>query len=404
MALVGTLVGTLAACREQARSVSAAPPPPAAEFIVSAGDSAFWVSSSTGAFHMRGAPISLARVGTHFYEVYVADDDRSFEDAVLIGQRVYRRDLVRGDSVLIFQDTLVPHLARLYAREHPNDRPLRPSDEGNDDPLWTATSTVDIGSVLGRFVSYALHADVQRERAPLWHTTRRGVLDLVTGASATLASVAGAEQPTVERARASAVRILFDSIRTAHSSVPLPSFRMDPDNFAVTTARGEPAIAYALSGAGEGDAGHLLALPPIAIGEPAWWAETAPTLPVSSTGGGRDVWRRTGYDVVVRYDAAGGPAHLVVRDSTSREWAVGAIPSPASRIVWLDSPPIDSLTRRALARAFDESSLYDESVRTASLRVTPPRGARALRPPRLARPAHRARRMHRPPPIRPPSA
>jgi hypothetical protein len=41
------------------------------------------------------------------------------------------------------------------------------------------------------------------------------------------------------------------------------------------------------------------------------------------------------------------------------------------QLLALDRPPIDSLTRRALARAFDESTLYDETA--VSVRWTPPR-------------------------------
>src|SRR4051812_26148718 len=99
-----------AACRD------AAPPPagspPAADFVLAAGDSSFWVTSDHGTVRMRGAPLELARVDGRFYEIYVEDDDRSFEDAVLIGQRIYRRDLVSGDSLLVYEDTIVPHLAR----------------------------------------------------------------------------------------------------------------------------------------------------------------------------------------------------------------------------------------------------------------------------------------------------
>ena len=383
----------LGACGGDARPPATSPPPPAAEFILSAGDSAFWVTSRAGTLRLRGAPISLARVGGRFYELYVVDDDRSFEDAILIGQRVYRRDIVSGDSLLVFQDTLVPRIARLYAREHPDDRPLRDDDEGSAEPLWTATSTVDLGRVFGRFVSYAIHADVQRERAPLWHTTSRGVLDLVSGRPATLASVAGPAEQNVARARSEAVRALLDSIRGSAPDIPILSLGLDPASFSLTTSRGEPAIAYALTGAGEGDAGHLLALPPIAIGEPAWWAETAASLPVSSANGGRDVWHGASYEVVVRYDSAGRTAHLSLRDSTSREWLVGTVSSPASRIFWLDSPAVDSLTRAALARAFNESSLYDETVRTAAHHPTA-HAARTrallvrhlLRRPHLARP------------------
>ena len=170
----------------------------------------------------------------------------------------------------------------------------------------------------------------------------------------------------------------------------LPFYRLDPASFSITTLDGAPAVAYAIPGAGFGDAGHLLALAPILIGEPAWWAAAMTTLPVSSADGGRDVWRRGAYEVVVRYDARSGAAQLALRDSTSREWALGRIPAPATRILWLDRPPLDSLWRRALDRAFDESSLYDETVRTAAYRTRP-----------RHRGAVRARSHQRPSPVMP---
>jgi hypothetical protein len=358
------------------------PPPPAAEFVLSAGDSSFWVTSRAGKIRVRGAPLELAVAGGRFYELYVADDDRSYGDAVLVGQKVYRRDLVTGDSVLLFQDTVVSRLARLYGRLHPDDEPLAPSDEPSDEPLWTATSTLAIDEVAGPFVSFSLHTDVERDDAPLWHTSRRGVLDIRTGRPATLAAVTGKAQADVERARGRVLRSTLDSVRSSRdergerAAAMLSYYQLDPASFAVTTLDGAPAIAYALPGAGGGDAGHLLALAPIPIGEPAWWSEAAATLPVSSADGGRDVWRHGDYEVVVRYDSLDGAAELSIRDSTSREWSLGRVPAPATRILWLDRPPLDSLARRALDRAFDESSLYDETVRTAAFRA-PPRHARA---------------------------
>jgi hypothetical protein len=187
--------------------------------------------------------------------------------------------------------------------------------------------------------------------------------------------------------------------RGERAAAMLSYYRLDPASFAVTTVDGAPAVAYALPGAGGGDAGHLLALAPIPIGEPAWWSEAAATLPVSSADGGRDVWRHGGYEVVVRYDSLDGAGELSIRDSTSREWSLGRVPSPATRVLWLDRPPLDSVSRRALDRAFDESSLYDETVRTAAFRA-PTRQrreaqhlARHSRPRSGAhRPAARARR------------
>lgn len=393
-ALVLAMLALSASCERSAPPPP--PPPPAAEFVLSAGDSSFWVTSLAGKIRIRGAPLELAVAGGRFYELYVADDDRSYGDAVLVGQKVYRRDLVTGDSVLLFQDTVVSRLARLYGRLHPDDEPLSPNDEPSDEPIWTATSTLAIDEVAGPFVSFSLHTDVERDDAPLWHTSRRGVLDIRTGRPATLAAVTGKAQADVERARSRVLRSTLDSVRSSRdergerAAAMLSYYRLDPASFSVTTVDGAPAVAYALPGAGGGDAGHLLALAPIPIGEPAWWTEAAASLPVSSADGGRDVWRHGDYEVVVRYDSLDGAGELSLRDSTSREWTLGRVPAPATRILWLDRPPLDSISRRALGRAFDESSLYDETVRTASFRA-PNRGRRAThrvhRP--FAHPAHR---------------
>ncbi|MDB4881544.1 MAG: hypothetical protein JWL95_310 [Gemmatimonadetes bacterium] len=385
-AAVAAFVALAAAgCRDAVPGVPVPPPP--ADFVLSAGDSAFWVTSGAAGLRVRGAPLELARVNGRFYEIYVADDDRSFEDAELVGQRIYRRDLITGDSLLIYEDTIVPHVARLYARLHPDDVRLDPRDEGTDDPLWRATTTIDLADLYGPFLSYTLHTDVERNDAPLWHTSRRGVLDLATGREATLTTVVGGDEASVARRRSEVVATTLDSVRSggdridrARTAALLHSYRLDPQSFMLTTVDGQPAVAYALSGQGAGEAGHLLALPPIPIGEPAWWRDVAVTYPISSSDGLRDVWRNGRYDVVVRYDSTGGPAQLVLRDSTSREWMVGRIPAPARRVFWLDQPPIDTIARRALARAFDESVLYDESVRSASFR---PRSGR--RAPRLVR-------------------
>jgi len=393
----------LAACRERATSGSPAPPP--ADFVLAAGDSSFWVTSVDGAVRVRGAPLDLARVDGRLYELYVTDDDRSYRDAVMVGQRVYRRDLVTDDSLLIWQDTIVPRVARLYARLHPDDAPLAPDEEESDEPLWTAASTLDLDEVAGPFVSYWLHADVERDDAPLWHTTRRGVIDLRSGGSATLAAVAGSASAGVERERHDVMQATLDSVRQSaderseRAAAVLSHYRLDPASFSITTLDGAPAVSFALPGEGDGDAGHLLALAPIPIGEPAWWSVAAPTLPVSSADGLRDVWRHGRYEVVVHYDPDGGEARLALRDSTSREFSIGRVPAPATRIIWLDRPPIDATSRRALARAFDEAILYDDAVRAAvwhpiaPLRRGDAKAARAAHlPPR--HPARRAAREH----------
>jgi hypothetical protein len=402
--LLAALLLPLAGCRGAVPGASSshAPPPPA-EFVLAAGDSSFWVASANGAIRVRGAPLQLALVDGRFYELYVTDDDRSFEDAALVGQRVYRRDLVSGDSMLVYQDTLVPHLARQYRRLHPDDAPLGPNDEPSEDPLWTATSTLDLDEVAGPFVSYTLHTDVQRDDAPLWHTSRRGVLDIRSGRPATLAAVAGPAMPGVERERARVLRTTLDSVRASRdergerAAAMLPFYRLDPASFSLTTVDGAPAVAYAVPGAGGGDAGHLLALAPIPIGDPAWWTDAAATFPIPSVDGARDVWRHGAYVVVVRYDSPAETGRLVLRDSTSREWVLARVPAPASRIIWLDHPPIDAASRRALDRAFEESSLYDDAVRTVAFRRPlhrTPVGRHLAKPRRAERPHRHPTRAH----------
>jgi hypothetical protein len=151
------------------------------------------------------------------------------------------------------------------------------------------------------------------------------------------------------------VRAGGDRIDRARTASLLRAYHLDPGSFAISVVDGQPAIAYALSGRGEGDEGHLLELPPIEIGEPAWWINAAPSMPVTSTDGTRQVWRHGRYEVVARQDSSTNSARLLLRDSTSREWPVGTVPVPATRIYWLDRPPVDSASRRALLRAFDES-------------------------------------------------
>src|ERR671914_1929645 len=136
-------------------------PPPSAEFLVSAGDSTYWVRTDTTGVRVRGSPILLARYGGQFYEVYVTDDDRSFADASFVGQRIYRRDLVTGDSTLVFEDSVVPGMARSYAATNPRARPLSPDDEAADEPASSTTAEVTVLDVHGPFLSYDYHIDVE---------------------------------------------------------------------------------------------------------------------------------------------------------------------------------------------------------------------------------------------------
>ena len=349
------------------------PPPPHAEFVLSSGDSAYWITIDARGTRVRGVPIELARVNGRFYELYVVDNDLSFAGADLVGQSVYRRDLRSGDSTLVFTDSLVPQLAARYARAHPDDHRLDPGDEPDQDVELRATATLDIDAAHGPFASYSLHTDVEHGVSPLWHESRQGVIDLRTGRAATLADVVGGDITTLQRDRDRALEVLDDSVRRTHdargrrAAAELKNFHLDPMSFSITTAAGGPAILFALPGAGEGDAGNVLSLAPIGFPQPAWWGDVAASLPMRSSDESRAVWRHGSYSVVARYDSLGG-SYLSIRDSTSREWPIAPITGVASRIYWLDAPALDGETRHALTRAFDEAASYglDSKVATAA--------------------------------------
>ena len=366
------LAAALAGCGDTAHSAPPAPAPPAAEFVLAAGDSTYWVTSDAAGIRVRGAPIDLAQVGGRFFELYVVDNDLSFTNADLVGQSVYRRDLRTGDSTIVFTDSMVPELAREYAHAHPGDHQLGRNEEPDEQPALRATATLDVDAAHGPFVSYSLHTDVERRGAALWHVSRRGVIDLRSGRAASLSDVVGAGLDQVEQRRDVALKGALDSVRTSRdargrrASVGLPRYRLDASSFSITTSNGGPAIAWALPGAGEGDAGHVLPLDPIGFAQPAWWRDVASSLPMSSADGSREVWRHGPYSVVVRYDSV-GDAHLSLRDSTSREWPVAPISAPATHIFWLDAPRLDGETRHALARAFDEAAGYGADTKVAAL-------------------------------------
>src|SRR5688500_7486280 len=137
LALTVALAGVLGCPGE------ASPPVPIAEFLIAAGDSTFWVKSEGGRVQVRGAPLQLASVDGRFVELYIVDDDRSDCDAILVGQRIYRRDLVTNDSVLVFRDTIVAAIAERYAELNPEERPLGPDDAAAERPETIATVEVE---------------------------------------------------------------------------------------------------------------------------------------------------------------------------------------------------------------------------------------------------------------------
>ncbi len=77
-------------------------------------------------------------------------------------------------------------------------------------------------------------------------------------------------------------------------------------------------------------------------------------------------WRHDGYDVVSHYDSTHKANTLALRDHRGREWRLGLIGSTYVQIFWLDRPRVDSQTRHALSRAFNDATAYGEHIQQVS--------------------------------------
>ena len=350
--------------------------PPAAEFLVAAGDSTYWVRPASNGMRLRGSPILLARIDDRFHEVFVTDDDRRYEDATFVGQRVWRRDLVRGDSVLVFEDTLAPAAARRWAADHAGARLLEPSEPSPEEPLAAVTVEVAVIAVHGPYLSLEYHADVESEQESSWHTTRRAVVDLRSGREVSLAELFGA--PAARRIVTSARRSYLTTVdsliesgdeRAATLARSLDAFAFDPASFTLGGDAQAPTVGFFVPGRGEGEAGDVaIPVPELPAPAPAWWRDIRNGLPASSDAGAVARWQHAGYAVTAAYDES--TARLTLTDASERAWPIGTVQSPVHHILWLDAPGLDSATRRGLSRAFDEAVFYDETMRMAS-RSTP---------------------------------
>lgn len=380
---------------------------PDAEFLIAAGDSTFWVKSSGGHVQVRGAPLQLAHVDGRFVELYIVDDDRSYFDAILVGQRIYRRDLLTNDSVLVFRDTVVAAIAERYADLNPFERPLGPDEETAERPGTIATVEVELLPAFGSHLSFEYHADVDAQFTEELHETRRGVLDLRSGDACSLAELFG---DTAARTLVAAGRrqfdVLLDSVLAARrdeatrAARAIDDFDFDPSSFSLIDSARVPQVVFVVPGRGDAGGGLVLPVTPVSAPPVPWWTAIADRLPrpardEKAFGGGADssgdsavaygtaellAWPGREYDVVARYDAVDERVMLALRDTLDREWEAARLPAPVLQIFWLDRPDVDSTTRRALEAAFDEAALYSEDVRS----VSHPRRRTAPPPPLVA--------------------
>ena len=380
------------ACGRQQRN-----PVPPTDVVLATPDSSFWITSDKRGLRMRGAPMLLARVDGRFGELYVTDDDRSYFDAVFVGQRLYMRDLVRGDSVELFADSLVPRLSREYAAANPRETRLAPGEDASDHPGTTVTADLEILGVFGPYLSYEYHTDMDAagmaSRTVDRHAARRGVIDLRTGTRVTLSAIFGradaASAISAARAEWMSAR---DSLLGRHDEKSrraqrtVESFAFDPTSFAIESVEREPQVVFGVPGSVSGGVAATLELTAQRVSAPVWWTGIRDELALGPDSA--RLWTHAQVELLARVSGAADRAVLSLRDAR-REWAVGSVTAPAERLMWLDTA-VTIEARRALQRAFNEASQYTDDNRIAAL---PPKSSLLLTRHGIVQPsvAHRAR-------------
>lgn len=321
----------------------------------------------------------IGTVAGRFVELYLHDDDRSWFDALIVGQRIYRRDLVSGDSSLIFSDTVIAAVADEYAAANPDERPLSPDEETAADPSIVATTETELLNLTGPFLSYEYHADIDVGGRRDQHLTIRRVIDSRAGVTASVDSVVATgesgrifEQALAgfEAARDSVRR--GSDVRARRAQAAFGGFLFDSLSFAITSdATGRPAIAFLVPGRGTRAGGFALPLPAIRF-EPGDW--------ITDHQGSRPTWQnRTAawaidHFIVTSETDTISQSSVIVVNRGGRRWTVatvGGMVERVDRVVRGGARGAGDSTFRALARAFDEAIAHSGEIQIASTRRVP---------------------------------
>ena len=310
---------------------------PRTEFLLSAGDSTFWVSSGPEGVKVRSAPLMLGHFAGRFHELYVTDDDLSYADAALVGQRLYRRDLVSGDSTLIYADTAVSGIAKQYAFTHPDAQPLEPDAEVEPDPSMQATAELEILDTHGPYLSFEYHLDVATDGDDR-HYTSRGVVDMRDSKRSTIPDLFDDTSATRILSEAdSAFAEALDSVLASKKATArraartLGDFQLDRSSFAIAEYDRSASVLFLAPGVGARVGGFALPLRPITGGTPSWWREVISEMPRTSPDSSSDSWDHRGLQIIARYDSSGEGLTLAIVDSQKHEWKTRPLTGPAHR-------------------------------------------------------------------------
>jgi hypothetical protein len=154
-----------------------APKPPNAEFLVADGSSTYWVRSGPGGINSRTSPLILTSADSRFYEVYVEEVTRSYEDAIFTREPIYSRDLLTGRKKILYEDSKVTAWEKMYLTGNPKARLLDPDEDGGDDVSVAATGESDIVGVAGPYVLYNRRITLEKSNFQQSDSSR-GAIDI----------------------------------------------------------------------------------------------------------------------------------------------------------------------------------------------------------------------------------
>lgn len=340
---------------------------------------------------VRSAPILLTQVDGRLFEIFIGDDGAEYPEASFATARLWARSLQAKDSTLLFADSTVLRELVAWRHRHPQQAEIDPSDEDViDDPQTVVQDDIEILDVHGPYLTFEHLLNVDIDGGPEHiHSGRRYVVDVRSGRIMGLGDLLGAKEATnvATRARASLTQ-LIDSIRTAGNGgddraaiamETLETFTFDSTSFGITDLSREPAVTFMVPGHGLDGEALALHLPPIAVDVPVWWKSVKSTLPEWSADSSIVRWDRSSYRIAARPSPEGDALALVLSSRSGmggqHEWPVATVGAPAYQLIALETPPLDSASRAALARAFDVSTALDGMVQRARYRGTSPRRA-----------------------------
>ncbi len=348
---------------------------PDAEFLVVSDDSTAWVRSSADTVIVQRAPMLIATLNGRLIEIYVADDAINFSDATFLVNRVYRRDLVSGDSTLVFADSSVLRDAMTYLRTHPDAERLD-DDEQAAEGARAFESAITPTTVVGTTIGLAVHNDHSLAELGT-HDSYRATVDLITGRRLSLADIvtpaeAAATIVTARQNLIGAVVLAGRREGAVGKAASRAIAALQFDSLSFTLARSGDSLAVQFLAHDEQAIDevrdtHRFALEPVALASPAWWTAARRTLPRTLPDSS------TRFDVGavsldVKYDA--DDIALIKARTGSAARTVARMRGPLRRVIAVGDSLIAprSQWRKALERAFMESGYYSEQVRAASLR------------------------------------